>query len=118
MVVSVSVVIGEKYVSIWRGVSTTAFFLLAAVLATSAVLPKVSGRLVIVRKALLGLWLATLLPLSVYFRSELAAVITLRRPARPIDTLQKLEDALDRHQVAPLRCQVHNGPYRVSPECR
>ncbi|KAL1481325.1 hypothetical protein MTO96_015759 [Rhipicephalus appendiculatus] len=78
-----------------------AFFLLSAVLATSSDQPNIGGRTGIVRKALLGLWLAALLPLSVYFRTQLTAILTLRRPAYRIDTLQKLECALDRRQVAP-----------------
>ncbi|KAL1445771.1 hypothetical protein MTO96_044835 [Rhipicephalus appendiculatus] len=78
-----------------------AFFLLSAVLATSSEEPKISGRTGIAGKALLGLWLATLRPLSVYFRTQLTAIVTLRRPAYRIDTVQKLENALDRRRVAP-----------------
>ncbi|KAL1478543.1 hypothetical protein MTO96_016228 [Rhipicephalus appendiculatus] len=97
----VYVVVGDERRSIFRAVSDAAFFLLATFLATSTVQPKAVGRAGVARRALLGLWLATLLPLAVYFRSELTAVITLKRPAYRIDTLQKLEDALDRRQVAP-----------------
>ncbi|KAL1443937.1 hypothetical protein MTO96_030131 [Rhipicephalus appendiculatus] len=106
LVVFVSVAIGDKHESVSRRISDTAWFLLAAVLATSAVEPHIVGRASVVRKALLGLWLAALLPLSVYFRTELTAIVTLRRPAYRIDTLPKLEDALDRRQVAP--CVVMN----------
>ncbi|KAL1472401.1 hypothetical protein MTO96_039353 [Rhipicephalus appendiculatus] len=101
VVMFVFFVVENQNGSISRGIFDTALFLLAAVLATSSEQPKIRGRARIVGKALLGLWLVALIPLSVYFRTELTAIVTLTRPAYRIDTLEKLEDALDRHEVAP-----------------
>ncbi|KAL3243375.1 hypothetical protein MRX96_020588 [Rhipicephalus microplus] len=75
--------------------------LLASVLATSAPLPGNVSRRVIAGVALYYLWFLAILPLSSYFRSELTSKVTIKAPGDRIDTLQKLEDALDRHEVAP-----------------
>ncbi|KAL3198205.1 hypothetical protein MRX96_044501 [Rhipicephalus microplus] len=40
-------------------------------------------------------------PNATYLRSELTSIVTLRRPAESIDTLEELEDALDRGEMAP-----------------
>ncbi|KAH6923722.1 hypothetical protein HPB50_005657 [Hyalomma asiaticum] len=50
-----------------------------------------------------------MLPLSMYFRTELTSILTLRRPANRMDTLKKLEDALERREVAP--CVVEQSAY-------
>ncbi|KAL1481314.1 hypothetical protein MTO96_015749 [Rhipicephalus appendiculatus] len=75
--------------------------LLACVLATSAPLPGNVSRRAIAGVALYYLWFLAILPLSSYFRSELTSKVTVKAPGDRIDTLQKLEDALDRHEVAP-----------------
>ncbi|KAL3194502.1 hypothetical protein MRX96_016136 [Rhipicephalus microplus] len=101
LVVLVSVVIGGKDGSLTRRISDTSLFLMAAVLATSTSLPKLVGRMDIVPKTLIGLWLTMVVPLSVYFRSQMTALITLKRPPDSKDTLQELEDALDRREIVP-----------------
>ncbi|KAL1481315.1 hypothetical protein MTO96_015750 [Rhipicephalus appendiculatus] len=75
--------------------------LLACVLATSAPLPGNVSRRAIAGVALYYLWFLAILPLSSYFRSELTSKVTVKAPGDRIDTLQKLEDALDRYEVAP-----------------
>ncbi|KAL3243369.1 hypothetical protein MRX96_020582 [Rhipicephalus microplus] len=85
-----------------RGTTNTLTLLLAAVLATSATEPVIRRRRCgFFSRALIGLWFVFILPLSAYLRSELTSIVTLRRPAESIDTLEKLEDALDRGEMAP-----------------
>ncbi|KAL1481320.1 hypothetical protein MTO96_015754 [Rhipicephalus appendiculatus] len=85
-----------------HGATGTVTLLLAAVLATSATEPVTrTRRSRFLVRALFGLWFVSILPLSAYLRSELTSIVTLRRPAERIDTLEELEDALDRGDMAP-----------------
>lgn len=75
-----------------------AFFLLASFLNTSS-LEHQLRRNVNVRHFVYALWLAGILPFSVYLRSELTSLVTVLRPADHMDTLSELEKALDDHKV-------------------
>ncbi|KAL1484720.1 hypothetical protein MTO96_032415 [Rhipicephalus appendiculatus] len=98
---AVAAVFGEKSWSALRGFSDLMMLLLGAFLATSADDRSLVRRVTALGKALIGICFVAVLPLSVYFRSELTSIVTIRRPAYRIDTLQELEDALDRGEVAP-----------------
>ncbi|KAL1486771.1 hypothetical protein MTO96_008755 [Rhipicephalus appendiculatus] len=90
--------------------------LLASILATSAPFPSNVSRRAIARVALHFPWFLAILPLSSYFRSELTSKITVKAPGDRIDTLQKLEDALDRHEVAPCATVKHCHGRRAEME--
>ncbi|KAL1486770.1 hypothetical protein MTO96_008754 [Rhipicephalus appendiculatus] len=85
----------------FRRIADSVTVLLASVLATSVPLLGYVSRRSIAAVALYFLWFLAIHPLSAYFRSELTSKITVKAPGDRIDTLQKLEDALDRHEVAP-----------------
>ncbi|KAL1447372.1 hypothetical protein MTO96_028583 [Rhipicephalus appendiculatus] len=110
----VTVVIRRETWSALRGFCDMTMFLLAAVLATSSAEPNLARRATPLVKTVLSLWFLSILPLSVYFRSELTSLVTLRRPTYRIDTLKKLEDALDRHEVAPCVVKGTAGYYELS----
>ncbi|KAL1480402.1 hypothetical protein MTO96_051056 [Rhipicephalus appendiculatus] len=80
--------------------SNSFMFLLASFYSTSYPMPRVSrwsglGGLVC------GLWLMGMLPFSNYFRGELTSRVAVRGFPDHMDTLAKLERALDVHKVAP-----------------
>ncbi|KAH7939660.1 hypothetical protein HPB52_015565 [Rhipicephalus sanguineus] len=80
--------------------SNSFMFLLASFYSTSYSLPRIvrwSGLAGLV----CGLWLIGMLPFSNYFRGELTSRVTLRAFPEHMDTLTKLERALDEHKVAP-----------------
>ncbi|KAL1474508.1 hypothetical protein MTO96_037919 [Rhipicephalus appendiculatus] len=56
---------------------------------------------------ILTAWMLTILPLSVYFRGELTSRLTVTVPPDQMDTLEKLELALDKGRVQP--CVVRDG---------
>ncbi|KAL1480410.1 hypothetical protein MTO96_051055 [Rhipicephalus appendiculatus] len=83
-----------------KEVSNSFMFLLASFYSTSYSIPRIgrwsrSGGLVC------GFWLIGMLPFSNYFRGELTSRVTLRSPPDHMDTLVKLEQALDKKRVFP-----------------
>ncbi|KAL1480409.1 hypothetical protein MTO96_051054 [Rhipicephalus appendiculatus] len=88
-----------RYCSLHK-LSNSFMFLLASFYSTSYSMPRVSrwsglGGLVC------GLWLMGMLPFSNYFRGELTSRVAVRGSPDHMDTLAKLEHALDGHSVAP-----------------
>ncbi|KAL1478529.1 hypothetical protein MTO96_016214 [Rhipicephalus appendiculatus] len=98
----------KEHVPLFAGSTGTVALLLASVLGTSTPEPVASARSGrFLSRALFGLWFVFVLPLSCYFRSELTSIVTLKRPAQRIDTLEELEYALDMGRGGTLRSREH-----------
>ncbi|KAL3213658.1 hypothetical protein MRX96_007678 [Rhipicephalus microplus] len=113
LVVVVVLILQDGLSSIHRLWDIT-MFLLAAILATAADEPNFVRRSTLLVKTVVSLWFLSILPLSVYFRSELTSLVTLRRPEYHIDTLEKLEGALEKHEVAPCVAKNTAAYYELS----
>ncbi|KAL3218596.1 hypothetical protein MRX96_005905 [Rhipicephalus microplus] len=84
-----------------QSVARESLFLMASILATSTPEPwhrqhPWTRRLIYVS------WMAAILSLSVYIRSQMTALVTATKPANHLDTLDELEDAVDAGRVAPV----------------
>ncbi|KAH7974881.1 hypothetical protein HPB49_020636 [Dermacentor silvarum] len=86
----------------WRMNSTvdSFTFLVAVLYSTSYSIPQI-GRWTGLCGFVCSLWLLGMLPFSNYFRGELTSRVTLRDFPEHLDTLAKLERALDEKRVAP-----------------
>ncbi|KAK8766237.1 hypothetical protein V5799_006985 [Amblyomma americanum] len=73
--------------------------LLASLFATSSPLPN-TRRWVLSRRLVYGIWILVILPPSNYIKSELTSRLSFRPPPQSLDTLDKLEDALDAGAVS------------------
>ncbi|KAL1425877.1 hypothetical protein MTO96_018785 [Rhipicephalus appendiculatus] len=97
-----------SYLGVFRldAVLDSVMFLMASFLATSTTLPVESaeGRRCgsrFSRASILATWMIAILPLSIYFRGELTSRLAVQLPQDQIDTLEKLELALDRGGIQP-----------------
>ncbi|KAH9380803.1 hypothetical protein HPB48_020243 [Haemaphysalis longicornis] len=75
-------------------------FLTASFLATSADTPS-NRRFAWTRRKVYCFWLLGLLPFSVYVRSHFVSQLSFKRAVDPLDTLEKLDNALDDSVVLP-----------------
>ncbi|KAH6942967.1 hypothetical protein HPB50_013014 [Hyalomma asiaticum] len=94
------------------GVLDYGMFLVASFLASSTALPmegaenrRYMSRLS--RVSILTTWMLAILPLSVYFRGEFTSRLAVTVPRDQMDTLEKLEQALDKAAVQP--CILDGG---------
>ncbi|KAL1418920.1 hypothetical protein MTO96_005461 [Rhipicephalus appendiculatus] len=97
-----------SYLGVFRldAVLDSAMFLIASFLANSTTIPAESaeGRRCgsrFSRTSILATWMLAILPLSVYFRGELTSRLAVQLPHDQIDTLEKLELALDHGGIQP-----------------
>ncbi|KAL1483758.1 hypothetical protein MTO96_032973, partial [Rhipicephalus appendiculatus] len=97
-----------SYLGVFRldAVLDSMMFLIASFLANSTTIPADSAegrryRSRLSRTSILATWIVAILPLSVYFRGELVSRLAVQVPHDQIDTLEKLELALDRGGIQP-----------------
>ncbi|KAL1467398.1 hypothetical protein MTO96_026058 [Rhipicephalus appendiculatus] len=103
-----------SYLGVFRldAVLDSVMFLIASFLANSAELPaeRTDGHRYgsrFSRTSIITTWIVAIFPLSVYFRGELTSRMALQVPREQMDTLEKLELALDREDIQP--CVVRDG---------
>ncbi|KAL1484645.1 hypothetical protein MTO96_049976 [Rhipicephalus appendiculatus] len=97
-----------SYLGVFRldAVLDSVMFLIASFLASSTTIPTESteGRRYgsrFSRTSIMATWMVAIFPLSVYFRGELISRLAVQVPHDHIDTLEKLELALDRGGIQP-----------------
>ncbi|KAL1468444.1 hypothetical protein MTO96_041475 [Rhipicephalus appendiculatus] len=96
--VGLLLLIGGRHVL--QRAQTETLFLFALFLARSTPFPTAT-RWPRVQNIVYLFWALAMLPLCQYFQGELTSVVTVGRPANNLDTLEKLEAALDAGVAAP-----------------